>query len=535
MKNLFLLVAIMFTTGMLFAQAYEGPYPEITNGYGAFGNHPIAEKKFDNTFLLNHEMNHGDGGVEITMRYPSDVQGPVPTVLFASGWNQYDPAIFDKLLDFIASNGYCVVFTPYPTDQSNGHTWEASLYEGMKQAIDENSGVNAGDLNIIDKTRIGFFGHSLGAGDIYWLGYKFYVDHGYGSNGKFLFSVAGWHGFNMTEEYLANYPSDCKLRVEIWEEDDHDPANDPPGNTSPRIQYYLFHQINIPDTEKCYVKVFGGADNAPGNNGYHYSTHHDLVTMNQYNALDFYAIFRPLHAMMDWVFNGDDGAKWVALALDKGMGPFPDLDTDYNTFVFMYDESTYDYPCDVPGNPFHEHCPDAPLAVDILEPLTARVDGHQVLLSWTTATETNSKGFDIQRSTDGVSWESVGWIDGQGSSTQSKRYEALDNAPKNGVNFYRYEQIDYDGQATFSNIVSVDLRGEANIQLAPNPAQNEVTIYTHSNDLIERVEIRSLAGKIVQVANHPGHSLDVSALPQGIYQVAVQLQSGVGVQMLVVE
>ncbi|HHB79123.1 MAG TPA: hypothetical protein ENK85_07815, partial [Saprospiraceae bacterium] len=152
-----ILFGILLFSSSLFAQAYEGPYPEITNGYGAFGTDSIAEKKFDNTYLLNNGFEHGAGGVELTMRYPSDAQGPVPTVLFASGYNQYDPATFEKLLDFIASKGYCVVFTPYPT---SGVSWQTSLYEGMKQAIAENSGANAGDLNIIDTTRIGFFGHS---------------------------------------------------------------------------------------------------------------------------------------------------------------------------------------------------------------------------------------------------------------------------------------------------------------------------------------------------------------------------------------
>ena len=527
MKNLFLFLFAFLLANGLFAQNYEGPYPAITNGYGAFGNHPIAEKKFDNAYLLTHGFKHGDDGVELTIRYASDVQGPMPTVLFATGWKKHDTATFDKLLNFIASKGYCVVFTPYPS-YSN---WETSLYEGMKQAIDENSGVNAGDLNIIDKTRIGFFGHSLGAGDIFWLGHKFYVDHGYGSNDKFLFSVAGWIGFNLTEAILANYPNDCKLHIQIWEEDDHDP-NSNSGGTSPRIQYYLFNQINIPNTEKNYVKVFGG----PDQNGYHYSTHHDLVTMAQYNALDYYAIFRPLDAMMDYTFGDEPAAKNIALGFDTDMGPFPDLDKDYNTFVFAYDESTYEYPCDVEVNPFKDECPAAPLPVEVLEPLSARLEGHHVHLSWATMMEQNNKGFGIQRSADGLTWSEIGWVEGKGSTQLANSYRVVDQSPLVGINYYRYEQVDYDGFSSFSNVVSVEYQSlDSYIRLAPNPASNEMTIMSKSSDIIEQVVIRTLTGKTIKSFGSASKHLNISDLKPGMYIVYIQMEKTITKKMLIIK
>ena len=170
---------LLFFSTVIIAQNYQGPYPQITEGYGAFGNHPTADITFDNTWAVAEYGEHE--GQEITIRYPSDIDGPLPTILFASGWDQHDPALFNKLLDFIASKGYAVVFTPYKTYSAN---WGQCLYHGMKQAIDEHS-------DIIDTHKLGIFGHSLGGGYIYWLGKKFYVDHGYGQDGKFLFSVAG--------------------------------------------------------------------------------------------------------------------------------------------------------------------------------------------------------------------------------------------------------------------------------------------------------------------------------------------------------
>ncbi len=525
--RLILLSFFSFLVVGLFAQAYEGPYPEITNGYGAFGNHPIAEKKFDNQYLLSLGYNHGDDGVEITIRYASDIQGPMSTVLFASGYGQYDPYTFDKLLDFIAKKGYCVVFTPYPTNTS----WANALYNGMNQAIDENSGVNAGDLNIIEKSKIGFFGHSLGAGDIYWLGHKFYVDHGYGSNGKFLFANSGWIGFNMTEAYLADYPSDCLLRVQVGQEEDYDPNINPTGDTSPRIQYYLFHQINIPDSNKNYVRILS-ADQA----NYHYSTHHDMVTTSAaYNAMDYYAIFRPLDAMMDYAFNGVTAAKDIALGFDLSMGSLPDLDPDYNTFVFAHPESSYKYPCDVADNPFKDQCPAAPLPIEVLEPLSARLEGRQVRLAWATAMEHNNKGFGLQRSKDGLTWTEIGWVEGQGTTSVAKEYRVVDSAPKEGINYYRYEQVDYDGHGTFSNVVSVPYESlDKEMRLAPNPAVGEVAILTTSADKIDHVVIRTLAGKTVKTFGVGANHLDVSGLQSGAYVVFIQIGGVVVEKMLMV-
>lgn len=529
--KIFTLVTFFFLTVGLFAQAYEGPYPEITQGYGAFGNHPITEKKFDNSFLLTNGYNHGDGGVEITIRYPSDVQGPMPTVLFASGWNQYDPATFSKLIDFIASKGYVVVFTPYPKNSS----WAITTYEGMKQAIDENTGVNAGDLNIIDTKKIGFFGHSLGAGNIFWLGKKFYKDLNYGEDAKFLFSVAGWIGFNLTEQDLTDFPSDCKLRVEIWEEDDYNPNNNPTGGTSPRIQYYLFNKINIPSTEKNYVRVLGGPDQPYQGGTYHYGTDHHLVTMDEYNALDFYAIFRPLDAMMDYTFNGISAAKDLALGFDKDMGPFPDLDTDYDTFVFAHAENTYEYPCAVDANPFKDQCPAAPLPIEKLTPFTAKVVDQEVVLSWATASELNNEGFNIQRSQDGIFWKTIAWVQGNGTTHQSIHYRAVDKTAPVGLNYYRFEQLDFDDRAYYSNVVSVEVVGKGHVQLTPNPAHDQVVLLKDPNIQIERISILTLAGKTILQEENPTYFLNISELPKGIYTVLIQLKNGLEQKRLLVE
>jgi len=80
-----------------------------------------------------------------------------------------------------------------------------------------------------------------------------------------------------------------------------------------------------------------------------------------------------------------------------------------------------------------------------------------VLLSWSTSNEINNDYFAIERSTDGVSFDNIGETDGQGTSSHLSEYEFVDKAPKDGSNYYRLKQVDYDGQFTYSKIIGVNV------------------------------------------------------------------------------
>jgi len=97
-----------------------------------------------------------------------------------------------------------------------------------------------------------------------------------------------------------------------------------------------------------------------------------------------------------------------------------------------------------------------------LTSFTAVQKGSAVELNWSTATETNNKGFEIERSvvTSGTesTWKTVGYVDGKGTTTEAVSYRFSDNL--NGVDAeaveYRLKQIDYDGAYEYSDVVSVE-------------------------------------------------------------------------------
>lgn len=94
-------------------------------------------------------------------------------------------------------------------------------------------------------------------------------------------------------------------------------------------------------------------------------------------------------------------------------------------------------------------------------------------LKWHTASELNNLGFEIQRSTDGVEFYKIGWVEGVGNSTENNQYDYLDREMGPGQKYYyRLKQIDYDGRSSFSDVLVYLNSSARSIEIkdfAPNP------------------------------------------------------------------
>jgi len=87
----------------------------------------------------------------------------------------------------------------------------------------------------------------------------------------------------------------------------------------------------------------------------------------------------------------------------------------------------------------------------------AEVDENRVKLLWETATEINNSGFAVERSTDNISFERIGFIEGKGTTTESQEYSFIDVSLGNkGKYYYRLNQIDYDGTETYSDVIEIE-------------------------------------------------------------------------------
>lgn len=80
------------------------------------------------------------------------------------------------------------------------------------------------------------------------------------------------------------------------------------------------------------------------------------------------------------------------------------------------------------------------------------------LLLWSTATEINSSHFELERSTDGRNFETIGTVNANGNTNTRIDYQLFDYYPETGVNYYRLKIIDKDGQFEYSKTASIVIK-----------------------------------------------------------------------------
>ncbi len=109
-------------------------------------------------------------------------------------------------------------------------------------------------------------------------------------------------------------------------------------------------------------------------------------------------------------------------------------------------------------------------------------DGNSNILRWTTASESNNSGFEIQSSTDGINYAPIGFVNSQaggGNSTTELSYTFTDNNVTGSRQYYRLRQVDFDNHSKLSNIVRIKGDNSETLKidgLFPNPASNMVNV-----------------------------------------------------------
>ncbi|MBK9174987.1 MAG: T9SS type A sorting domain-containing protein [Flavobacteriales bacterium] len=159
------------------------------------------------------------------------------------------------------------------------------------------------------------------------------------------------------------------------------------------------------------------------------------------------------------------------------------------------------------------------LPVELLH-FSAAAEGMQVLLEWTTATELNNAGFHIERSSDGERYEAIAEVAGMGTTPIVTHYEALDREPLSGLSYYRLRQTDFDGTATYSDVVSVTI-AKSELVAYPNPTDNQVWLAGMITG--EEVTVLDAMGRTLRrvSATDGPLSVDLSAMPSGRYVIRV--------------
>jgi surface protein len=141
-----------------------------------------------------------------------------------------------------------------------------------------------------------------------------------------------------------------------------------------------------------------------------------------------------------------------------------------------------------------------PLPVE-LTAFTASTSGELVDLRWSTASETNNAGFDVERSTDGETFTTIGFEPGVGTTEEAQSYRFVDrDAPFATTLFYRLRQVDTDGTFEYSPVVEVEVTPSAValLPVAPNPVSASARLrYELPEATAVRLQVFDLLGRRV--------------------------------------
>ncbi|MFN4286836.1 MAG: T9SS type A sorting domain-containing protein [Lacibacter sp.] len=149
----------------------------------------------------------------------------------------------------------------------------------------------------------------------------------------------------------------------------------------------------------------------------------------------------------------------------------------------------------------------------------ARKNGPQSLLSWSTASEQNNKGFYVQRSANGQSFTNLGFVAAKGNGSGAS-YSFTDAAPLSGRNFYRLVQVDEDGKSSFSPVRELSFGLQA-LRIYPNPVQQTLTLTGNTGNEPLCFRLTDLSGRVLKTwsfSKTPGTlQLNLNGIPAGNY------------------
>lgn len=160
----------------------------------------------------------------------------------------------------------------------------------------------------------------------------------------------------------------------------------------------------------------------------------------------------------------------------------------------------------------------------------AKVVGQkQVALDWVTVSEVNSSKFEVEHSTNGKQFNTIGNVKAQGNSAKIHNYRFI-HKDAAAVNYYRLKMIDMDGSFTTSVVRMVRFDGinESEISLWPIPASQQISVNGVSNEEPVGYIVTDAMGQTVLTgmwSAHTTHELWIENLPQGMYFIKLNSET----------
>ncbi|GJM34531.1 MAG: hypothetical protein DHS20C18_35320 [Saprospiraceae bacterium] len=165
----------------------------------------------------------------------------------------------------------------------------------------------------------------------------------------------------------------------------------------------------------------------------------------------------------------------------------------------------------------------------------ALIQNDGVSLHWSTATEINNLGFEIEQSVDGRNWSEVGFVGGHGTTNIQRNYVFKHENPHYGINYYRLKQLDFDGVFDYSPIVVANQKtAEHKFDIFPNPSRDgalslRIVSKTEGHALLEIFDWAGYRVYRDPISLYEGTMVwpvSMATFPKGAYTARIELPSG---------
>jgi hypothetical protein len=304
------------------------PDEDIQEIYGFYirGNMRVDDIQTATTGEVTKRITREDGTVEsgagnnmsVSIYYQqAGIQKP--TLYFVAGGG-LDHRSYEHLLHHLVQQGYVVVAASYADGFNDTHISD-NFFDAFVQGWNmcEDRGIN-------DDNRTGLIGHSSGAGTLPSLAYKFFVEQGMGSQGRFVFGATPWVDFQWSNS--MRLPVDTNWATQ-WYEDDH--------GTEPKIYLDMYKRMDV--NHKTFITVKQHSDHYTIRDGVPLP----LVEQGIYAPLDDLAKFTFGGVNQVQIFPEEDIDTDAVRILAAGTLPSED---NFDTMMQEFEDAGSDYPCD---------------------------------------------------------------------------------------------------------------------------------------------------------------------------------------------